>query len=90
MVEKNKIIKTLNQRLTDMKKMLQNEMKTSSTGNNNNNIINNNHNKKPLYKVCSENGKVTTEDVNFIYLKHVIFKFLTSREVHTFITIIYN
>ncbi|XP_055316783.1 golgin subfamily A member 1 [Sitodiplosis mosellana] len=94
--DKNKAIKILNQRLSDMKKTLQNELKSSSNekvgaivANNSNapttngNIVGdstaetdqlvNNNSKKAL--------AVVMDDVNFAYLKHVILKFLTSREV---------
>ena len=112
------IIKTLNQRLVDMKKTLQEELKGQQNGNNNNN--NNNaivsyiagsqsatappaHDRslersksfegKALAKengTLKQNGTnggasgpVVMDEVNFRYLKHVIIKFLTSREVST-------
>lgn len=132
--EKNKTIKMLNQRLTDMKKTLQHELKSGSTekiitpvtinssssstssnsssssgsssnctitaNNTNTNSINNsNRTKTNGYHVTDNNGQINgnatdkntnqnnnntnfaMDDVNFKYLKHVILKFLTSREV---------
>lgn len=94
----------LNQRLADMKKTLQSELKSntndkcnvimcngttashSSVANNGNNssgsesepFVNNNIGKA---------SGVVMDDVNREYLKHVILKFLTSREVSLCITI---
>lgn len=78
----------LNQRLADMKKTLQYELKSSRnvksapeanvTGRNTidavepNELVNNN---------TEMASTVVMDDVNFKYLKHVILKFLTSREV---------
>ncbi|XP_049285157.1 golgin subfamily A member 1 [Anopheles funestus] len=106
LVDKNKIIKTLNQRLVDMKKTLQEELKGQQNGNNNNNIVANyiSGNQAPPHDrslersksfegktIAKENGTlkqngtnggpVVMDEVNFRYLKHVIIKFLTSREV---------
>uniref|UniRef100_A0A1S4GDK9 Uncharacterized protein n=1 Tax=Anopheles gambiae TaxID=7165 RepID=A0A1S4GDK9_ANOGA len=118
LVDKNKIIKTLNQRLVDIKKTLQEELKGQQNGNSNNNNNNNNaivsyiagsqsatappaHDRslersksfegKALAKengTLKQNGTnggasgpVVMDEVNFRYLKHVIIKFLTSREV---------
>uniref|UniRef100_A0A182SJZ5 GRIP domain-containing protein n=1 Tax=Anopheles maculatus TaxID=74869 RepID=A0A182SJZ5_9DIPT len=106
------IIKTLNQRLVDMKKTLQEELKgQQNSNNNNNNTIANNYiggNQPPPppshdrslersksfegKMIAKENGilkqngtpsggPVVMDEVNFRYLKHVIIKFLTSREV---------
>lgn len=82
--EKNKTIKLQQQRLADMKKMLQKELK------NQNNDFDNNapqsfpspsvHRKNPAPSNAVQPPKSDQEDVNFTYLKHVIFKFLTSRE----------
>ncbi|XP_050069074.1 golgin subfamily A member 1 isoform X2 [Anopheles maculipalpis] len=107
LVDKNKIIKTLNQRLVDMKKTLQEELKGQHNCNNNNNINYIGGNQQPPTHdrslersksfegkmiVAKENGilkqngstssgPVVMDEVNFRYLKHVIIKFLTSREV---------
>uniref|UniRef100_A0A182VYN3 GRIP domain-containing protein n=1 Tax=Anopheles minimus TaxID=112268 RepID=A0A182VYN3_9DIPT len=106
LVDKNKIIKTLNQRLVDMKKTLQEELKGQQNGNNNNHIVGNyiGGNPPPSHErslersksfegkmIAKENGTlkqngtssgpVVMDEVNFRYLKHVIIKFLTSREV---------
>ncbi|XP_021704706.1 golgin subfamily A member 1 [Aedes aegypti] len=136
LIDKNKIIKILNQRLVDMKKTLQEEINS----NNNNNYNNNNNNNSvttisgtshPKYSehiyeranskekqetavlkqqngaishtssnsshvssnhsninphgdhngVPKSSGTIVMDEVNFRYLKHVIIKFLTSREV---------
>ncbi|XP_052897462.1 golgin subfamily A member 1 [Anopheles moucheti] len=106
LVDKNKIIKTLNQRLVDMKKTLQEELKGQQNGNNNNNIVAHymggvqppSHDRSlersksfEGKSIVKENGTlkhnekssgpVVMDEVNFRYLKHVIIKFLTSREV---------
>ncbi|XP_055706211.1 golgin subfamily A member 1 [Phlebotomus papatasi] len=83
--EKNKVIKQLNQRLGDMKKTLQQEIKS------NNNVSattsNHIHQTQALPVIADKipeklmEGAVVMDEVNFKYLKHVIFKFLTSREV---------
>lgn len=90
----------LNQRLSDMKKTLQNELKSSanekcgtsiSNGNakaNNSTAVNEGHKQSepdPIVNNPSKNASaVAMDDVNLKYLKHVILKFLTSREVRTF------
>lgn len=109
----------LNQRLMDMKKTLQHELKstgstekiatpatssngtitsttatnisTSATSTNTTNVNNSNRTKANGYHVTGEidkNAKTQNnfvmDDVNFKYLKHVILKFLTSREVRRF------
>lgn len=89
----------LNQRLADMKKTLQHELKSSanekctsiSNGNakaNNSTAVNDGHNQSepdPIVNNPSKNASaVAMDDVNLKYLKHVILKFLTSREVRTF------
>ncbi|XP_059608548.1 golgin subfamily A member 1 [Phlebotomus argentipes] len=82
--EKNKTIKQLNQRLGDMKKTLQQEIKS------NNNVSGggSNHIQQQQQLSVPEkmperlaDGAVVMDEVNFKYLKHVVFKFLTSREV---------
>lgn len=90
----------LNQRLADMKKTLQHELKSSANekcvtsiinGNakaNNSTAVNDGHNQSepdPIVNNPSKNASaVAMDDVNLKYLKHVILKFLTSREVRTF------
>ncbi|XP_059476920.1 golgin subfamily A member 1-like isoform X2 [Neocloeon triangulifer] len=64
LAEKNKNVKTLTQRLADMKKTLQKEMKGADAV----------ASQQPAEKV---ENKV---DVNHEYLKHVVLKFFTSRE----------
>uniref|UniRef100_A0A182PQZ6 GRIP domain-containing protein n=1 Tax=Anopheles epiroticus TaxID=199890 RepID=A0A182PQZ6_9DIPT len=111
LVDKNKIIKTLNQRLVDMKKTLQEELKGQQNGNNNNNVASYLGGSQPTVPPSHERslersksfegkaiaskengtlkqngtsgtgGPVVMDEVNFRYLKHVIIKFLTSREV---------
>ncbi|XP_065076077.1 golgin subfamily A member 1 [Ochlerotatus camptorhynchus] len=130
LIDKNKIIKILNQRLVDMKKTLQEEInnnnsattvgggqhlkhsehhfersnskeKQESVGckqqngaishaSSNSNSSSNHSNSKPhanhngTQKVALGNdssGTIVMDEVNFRYLKHVIIKFLTSREV---------
>lgn len=95
-------IKMLNQRLADMKKTLQNELKSSDqsiaivrngTAKVTNNVVVNNGNSgsgsESEQLVNNNIGKasgVVMDDVNLRYLKHVILKFLTSREVsHSFL-----
>ncbi|XP_055547752.1 golgin subfamily A member 1 [Wyeomyia smithii] len=123
LVDKNKIIKILNQRLVDMKKTLQEEINSnnnnggSATGNTTNHYSNNpekelehiafrdksetpvgigrqhsngaighshphvNHNGTQKNATGAARGTIVMDEVNFRYLKHVIIKFLTSREV---------
>ncbi|GAB0087684.1 golgin subfamily A member 1 [Sergentomyia squamirostris] len=84
--EKNKIIKQLNQRLGDMKKTLQQEIKSnnnvSSGSASTNHIQATLQEKIPVMgEIKLTDGAIVMDEVNFKYLKHVIFKFLTSREV---------
>ncbi|XP_058119356.1 golgin subfamily A member 1 [Anopheles ziemanni] len=106
LVDKNKIIKILNQRLVDMKKTLQEELKGQNSSNSNHHqhghsgpgslpadrsslersksfdsksIVKENGSLKP--NGTSDGPPVVMDEVNFRYLKHVIIKFLTSREV---------
>ncbi|XP_030563571.1 golgin subfamily A member 1 [Drosophila novamexicana] len=85
--EKNKTIKTLNQRLGDLKKTLQKEFRSSQTATidvDTDQVI-------PAFRISnapiesfqSDNKPncIIMDEVNFKYLKHVIVKFLTSREV---------
>ncbi|XP_055634707.1 golgin subfamily A member 1 [Toxorhynchites rutilus septentrionalis] len=128
LADKNKIVKILNQRLVDMKKTLQEEIRNSNNNNNTNSSSSTNggnrttnHSDRILERSnsrekqepsswkpqngtiaysssnnnCSggnfytvKNGNAATsgktvvmDEVNFRYLKHVIIKFLTSREV---------
>lgn len=75
----------LNQRLGDMKKTLQNELKinmaNSKSTSGTTTLINRMDNENVIDKNRS-NSTVVMDDVNFKYLKHVILKFLTSREVN--------
>uniref|UniRef100_A0A1Q3FL12 Putative omega-crystallin n=1 Tax=Culex tarsalis TaxID=7177 RepID=A0A1Q3FL12_CULTA len=120
LVDKNKIIKILNQRLVDMKKTLAEEI----NNNNNNGTQHTSHSERILERSNSRekqevvaskqqngnaishsvasmttinlhashngtqksssnpaSGTIVMDEVNFRYLKHVIIKFLTSREV---------
>ncbi|ETN57975.1 omega-crystallin [Anopheles darlingi] len=111
LVDKNKIIKILNQRLVDMKKTLQEELKGqqslgdqaqtghgSSTTNGNTqhpgdralersksfdakSVAKENGTVKQQNGSPTGTGPIVMDEVNFRYLKHVIIKFLTSREV---------
>ncbi|XP_023296937.2 golgin subfamily A member 1 [Lucilia cuprina] len=101
--EKNKTIKVLNQRLTDLKKTLQKEFSsaksleefsenqkttTSSTTTTTTPAIiattttySNDNTKLCQNCGCLIKNSIIMDEVNFKYLKHVIVKFLTSREV---------
>uniref|UniRef100_A0A182N6Z8 GRIP domain-containing protein n=1 Tax=Anopheles dirus TaxID=7168 RepID=A0A182N6Z8_9DIPT len=105
LVDKNKHVKTLNQRLVDMKKTLQEELKGQQNNNNNNHVTgyagcippphdrslersksfegkaNVKENGVVKQNGANNNAPVVMDEVNFRYLKHVIIKFLTSREV---------
>ncbi|ALC41577.1 cbs [Drosophila busckii] len=86
-VEKNKTIKTLNQRLGDLKKTLQKEFRSSqstapdieadqlSAAFKFPNAI------SEPFQPGNKPNCIVMDEVNFKYLKHVIVKFLTSREV---------
>ncbi|KAL0104459.1 hypothetical protein PUN28_017292 [Cardiocondyla obscurior] len=79
--EKNKTIKVLQQRLTDMKKTLQRELKIPSSSLDSDveasaAILNPSSSKT----VTARHSNSREDDVNFKYLKHVLIKFLTSRE----------
>uniref|UniRef100_A0A224XJM3 Putative golgin subfamily protein a member 1 n=1 Tax=Panstrongylus lignarius TaxID=156445 RepID=A0A224XJM3_9HEMI len=74
--EKNKAIRVLQQKLADMKKTLQRELKVTDNGSSTEVISN--HNTITGQSITNKtNGD---NEVNFLYLKHVIMKFLTSRE----------
>lgn len=87
--ERNKNIRVLHQKLSDMKKTLQRELKSSDMAGGDQQMIINNHNSgfysgnqynsnhPPPFSGQGSNGD---DEVNFLYLKHVIMKFLTSRE----------
>lgn len=82
LADRNKSIRVLQQRLSDMKKTLQRELKANDPGGGGGSIVNeittmNNHSVPN-----SRTAILTTadDDVNFKYLKHVLIKFLTSRE----------
>ncbi|KAK2587953.1 hypothetical protein KPH14_004039 [Odynerus spinipes] len=78
--EKTKTIKVLQQRLTDMKKTLQRELRVPATSLDND--------AEPSAAILNPSSSKTVtarhvsmkDDVNFKYLKHVLIKFLTSRE----------
>ncbi|KAH0947290.1 hypothetical protein HN011_001875 [Eciton burchellii] len=79
--EKNKTIKVLQQRLTDMKKTLQRELKIPSS------LLDSDVeasaailNPSSSKTVTARHNNSREDDVNFKYLKHVLIKFLTSRE----------
>ncbi|XP_071637778.1 uncharacterized protein [Temnothorax longispinosus] len=79
--EKNKTIKILQQRLTDMKKTLQRELKIpSSSLDNDANASAAILNPSSSQTVTARHNNSREDDVNFKYLKHVLIKFLTSRE----------
>ncbi|KAL1457923.1 hypothetical protein WDU94_008103 [Cyamophila willieti] len=88
--EKNKTIRMLQQRLSDLKKTLQEELRNHTTSNGSTRVSpseSRNHTSgedtPPVVQPVSSssNGVKTSEDdVNFKYLKHVIIKFLTCRE----------
>lgn len=83
----------MSQRLADMKKTLQNELKSGASESVNASTTSMNgtsvENKEPVANEIDQgvnnNNNLTSnivmDDVNFKYLKHVILKFLTSREV---------
>ncbi|CAG9840539.1 unnamed protein product [Diabrotica balteata] len=84
-MEKNKNIKTLQLRLADMKKTLQQELRTPGNPNYHSDLMDLNSAAILTPTQVSTRHfpsfvKREDEDVNFKYLKHVIFKFLTSRE----------
>ncbi|XP_057326039.1 golgin subfamily A member 1 [Microplitis mediator] len=78
--DKNKTIKVLQQRLADMKKTLQRELRVPSSSFDNDvdsaAILTPSSSKT----VTAKHSNSQEDDVNFKYLKHVLIKFLTSRE----------
>ena len=82
--EKNKTIKLQQQRLTDMKKTLQKELKNQNYDPDSLGVQTSASPamppKSPTLSNAPQPVKGDMEEVNFKYLKHVIFKFLTSRE----------
>ena len=88
--EKNKTIRLQQQRLADMKKTLQKELKGSQGGAEATDghllsvspapVRKNANPSDPAAPAGSSGNKGDLDEVNFKYLKHVIFKFLTSRE----------
>ncbi|XP_016943146.2 golgin subfamily A member 1 isoform X1 [Drosophila suzukii] len=86
-IEKNKTIKTLNQRLVDLKKTVQKDFRSAQismdTESHPTTIPGHRISSSSLEAFSSgEKGNcVIMDEVNFQYLKHVIVKFLTSREV---------
>lgn len=67
-------IKTLTLRLADMKKTLQQELRTT----NNHNFFSDDV--TPAAILTPNSVRRDEEDVNFKYLKHVVIKFLTSKD----------
>ncbi|XP_023722268.1 golgin subfamily A member 1 isoform X3 [Cryptotermes secundus] len=96
LIEKNKNIRVLQQRLSDMKKTLQHELRLPTqsvhgTGTTESDSFipaavltpsSSRHLQQKQHQQPVTNHRMTTEDddVNFKYLKHVLIKFLTSRE----------
>lgn len=80
--EKNKTIKLQQQRLADMKKTLQKELKNQNSDTDGLSVPTSSPiaPKSPILSKAPLPAKNDMEEVNFKYLKHVIFKFLTSRE----------
>jgi len=83
----------LQQRLADMKKTLQRELKIPSSSLDSDAeasaaILNPSSSKT----VTAKHNNSREDDVNFKYLKHVLIKFLTSREyeVHIYFDLIYT
>ncbi|XP_066139254.1 golgin subfamily A member 1 isoform X2 [Euwallacea fornicatus] len=83
MLEKNKTIKMLQLRLADLKKTLQQELRTPSNAPYQNDHVGNNgpaavlHPSHVSTKSFPNAVRRDEDDVNFKYLKHVILKFLT-------------
>lgn len=86
--EKNKTIKLQQQRLSDMKKTLQKELKNQNNDPDSLSVQTNAPTsmapKSPTLSNAPKLAKNEMDEVNFKYLKHVIFKFLTSREYEVF------
>uniref|UniRef100_A0A1Y1KKD8 Golgin subfamily A member 1 n=1 Tax=Photinus pyralis TaxID=7054 RepID=A0A1Y1KKD8_PHOPY len=81
--EKNKTIKTLQLRLADIKKTLQQELRTPGSTNYHTDIQENNSAAvlMPSHTSTKQHSiRKDDDDINFKYLKHVLIKFLTSRE----------
>lgn len=75
-------IKVLQQRLSDMKKTLQRELRVPSSALDNDVVESPPAilNPSSSQTVTAKQNNTKEEDVNFKYLKHVLIKFLTSRE----------
>lgn len=75
-------IKVLQQRLSDMKKTLQRELRVPSSALDNDVVESPPAilNPSSSQTVTAKQTSTREEDVNFKYLKHVLIKFLTSRE----------
>ncbi|EDV37905.1 uncharacterized protein Dana_GF13694, isoform A [Drosophila ananassae] len=86
-MEKNKTIKTLNQRLVDLKKTIQKELRSAQISTDSESLattISAHRNANTTLETFPGGDKgncIIMDEVNFQYLKHVIVKFLTSREV---------
>ncbi|XP_025831687.1 golgin subfamily A member 1-like [Agrilus planipennis] len=84
LIEKNKNIKTLQLRLLDMKKALQQELRAPSkdpfTDYSDSNSVAILAPSQNLTRNYHNSLRKDEDDINFKYLKHVVIKFLTSRE----------
>lgn len=74
-------IKVLNQRLVDMKKTLQEEIRGNRDQSSDDLKSSYQHINKPEMVLNTCNGVVTMDEISFKYLKHVIIKFVTCRDV---------
>ena len=91
--EKKQAVRHLQLRTNEMKKMLQKEMKSGNSGGGDATVINptingNSGQESPTFpneEVSSSNGSdsAITSSVSLAYMRHVIFKFLTSPEVES-------
>uniref|UniRef100_T1IVN2 Golgin subfamily A member 1 n=1 Tax=Strigamia maritima TaxID=126957 RepID=T1IVN2_STRMM len=91
LLERNKIIKLQQQRLSDMKKTLQRELKMQAVDVNNGDFLSDSNSRgsmipkdanqaELMHKLQNLDTEPMLEDINFRYLKHVVLKFMTSRE----------
>lgn len=80
LADKNKTIKLQQQRLNDMKKtfqkdLIQNQLAKEDNSDNESKITNSTFNEQ-----LNNNDNLNNSEINFTYLKNVIFKFMTSSE----------
>ncbi|KAH8401392.1 hypothetical protein KR009_005106 [Drosophila setifemur] len=86
-IDKNKTIKTLNQRLGDLKKTIQKELRSAQISTDSESQLTtipahrNTNTSLDTFPAGDKGNCIIMDEVNFQYLKHVIVKFLTSREV---------